>query len=945
MQISLPRCWVGLLIFGLAALGLGLLGVRTTNAETSASNLAVDDPNIKPEIRNCPARETPGLLARMLEGPLKNNPIVICTLKNNIGGAGLEGDYGWTLHGQVGYLPEAKGLSMAERQSLLRPTPKFGVGPSKILRVDLHTRQFETIFQDPDGGVVRDAVVSYDGKRILFSMRKANEIAYHLNEMNADGTNLRQLTDGLDNEVEPCYLPDGGIVYVSSKAHRFTPCNAHEVGNLWRCDADGKHQCRLTNGMDAERTPWVMGDGRISFGRWDYVHRDQGTYFGLWSINPDGTDHKIVYGNYNFFDFGFPGYAKSIPGSTSLVSAICYVHGLEGVIATIDPTRGPDDVTACRITSLGNPPSTLEMLNSTASMAEWIIKSTGTRTAYTYWREIGPTGRSLQHMDSWTDPYPISTDCFLVTNTLKNELCVMDGQGNFEVVCAIPGSHIANRKIVIEGVEVPLTSSSVLSSAQPLAARPREPIVPTRTDWTKHTGTMILSNIYEGRQFANVKKGSISSLMIMENLPEPLRFSDDEGISLGEYYNVTRYWGSVPVESDGSANFEVPAVRSLSLIAVDDQGREVKYMRTQVNVMPGEVIGCIGCHERRTQAPASQLYAGNLLAMRRLVSKPKIPTGVRHTPVSYTKDIQPLLDKYCVTCHNSETPDGKIILEGHHTPSWSVSYAHLFTARQIITAGNPRIADDPVIPTLAAISPLLQKFSGGHHGVKATNTEVLTVRLWIDEDAKYGPYTMSGYSGRIHPLDPVPPYNTDVLVRRCDTCHVGDVADAKNTANGRLVGLNSWPMADRLVGGSTARGDATINLDYPEKSLLLRAPLAKEAGGLGWCQQTAAVSKAAWQYKPGTPAMVFASKDDPDYQKLLASIRAGSDYFNKNIRRFDMPGYRPNHWLEVMLRNWGVIPKEYDLAKEGWDAEKIDDLYFDHAIYPNTKDEVHALTR
>jgi hypothetical protein len=76
----------------------------------------------------------------------------------------------------------------------------------------------------------------------------------------------------------------------------------------------------------------------------------------------------------------------------------------------------------------------------------------------------------------------------------------------------------------------------------------------------------------------------------------------DLGISEGEQYNVSRYLGSVPVEEDGSAYFQVPAVRSLSLIAVDDAGREVKYMRTQVNVMPGEVVSCVGCGKQVRRA-------------------------------------------------------------------------------------------------------------------------------------------------------------------------------------------------------------------------------------------------------------------------------------------------------------------------------------------------------
>jgi hypothetical protein len=895
------------------------------------------DPLLKPEIRNSPARETPGLLDKMIAGPLKDVPAVICVLKNNIGGAGIEGDYGWTLHGQRGLQPGAEGLSMAEQQSRLLPTPKFGTGPSKILRVDLRTRQVSTLFEDSGGGVLRDPCVSYDATKLLFSMRKSGKIRYHLFEVNVDGTRLRQLTDGPDDEVEPCYLPDGGIVYVSSKAHRYTPCNAHAVGNLWRCDGDGGNPRRLTNGMDAERTPWVMSDGRIAFARWDYVHRDQGSYFGLWTINPDGTGHMILSGNYNFYRFGWLAYAKPIPDSRRVVFATAYVHGLTGMVATLDTTKGPDDVTALSLTSLGNPPTTLDMINDMAFTDKMF-----TNDKLHYRSGTGPDGRPIAHQVGWTDPYPISEDCFLLTNIAdrKNELCVMDGQGNYEVICTVLPERQPNESIEIEGWSVEISSSSALAGARPLVPRQREPVVPPSTDWSQRTGTMILSNLYEGRQFAEVKCGSIKSLMIMENLPTPLRFGGDLGISGGEQYNVTRYLGSVPVEEDGSAHFHVPAVRSLSLIAVDDAGREVKYMRTQVNVMPGEVVSCVGCHEHRTQPPASPSYLAGLLAMKRPPSKPQLPASLRHTPVSYTRDVQPILDRHCVACHCVEKPEGRIVLEGHRTPKWSVAYSQLFAAGQIKTVGNPKVANDPVGPIAAAASPLVGFLSGKHYDVKASDEEILTVRTWINEDAKYGPYSMTSWSGRLHPLDPAPPCDTRVLIRRCDACHM-DTRRAQprwdgtieGDNNGRYCGPDAWPEDNRIYGA--ARSESLINLDIPERSLLLLAPLAKAAGGLGWCQQTDAVSKAGRKYRSDAPpAVVFGSQADPDYQHLLGSIRRASDYFQQNIRRFDMPGYQPNGFLLIYMKNWGVLPPDYDVAKDGWDADRIDDLYFDHAIYP-----------
>ena len=914
---------------------------------------------VRPEISNSPARETPGLLDRMLAGPLKDVPSVICVLRNNI--ESIEGDYGYILTEQIGQ--SGKGLSRSEGLSWSIPSPIFGSGPSRILRVDLKTRKTTTLFEDSAGGVVRDPMVHYEAKKILFSMRKAKEIRYHLYEMNIDGTGLRQLTDGSDDEVDPCYLPDGGIIYASSKAHRYTPCNANNVGNLWRCDGDGSNQRRLTNGMDADRYPWVLPDGRIVFSRWDYVHRPREAYFALWTLNPDGTGQNVINGNSKFYDLGYPGYAKPIPGSSRLVSTIAWVHSLHGMIATVDPLVGPDDYKSIQITSLGNPPTTLDFINNVACRP----------APHSYSKFTGPDGRSLRHHFEWADPYPISEDCFLVTSWdtsdrdngfPKSELCVMDGKGNYEVIVAIEPEKVrTNEKINTEGTDVTLKNSAVLMGARPLTPRKREPVIPDRTDWSKKTGTMIMSNVYAGRQFSEVKEGSIKSLMVMENLPLPIKFTADADMraSLGESFTLSKYWGSVPVESDGSAYFDVPAVRSLSFIAVDETGCEVKYMRAQATVMPGEVVGCVGCHDNRTYASGTRDNTGNLLALKRPPSQPLIPPGIRHTPVSYIKDIQPILDRHCVSCHNSTDPKGKIILENDHTPKWSVSYDQLFTANQIRTAGD-RKGDDPVRPMMAAISPFIKKLMGGHHEVKSSPEEILTARIWINEDAKYAPYTMAFWSGRMSVRDPVPPCDTKILLKRCDSCHApdppwetpnGEAVDPIKMrskkwqendrkvvdANKRYIGIAAWPLKGEIKVDESFRGDMSINLDHPEKSLLLRAPLAKEAGGLGWCLQTEAQSKLRMtrKYTADAPAaIVFASKDDPDYQELLTSIQKASDYFSKNIRRFDMPGYQPNAYLVRYFKNWGILPRNYDIAKDGWDAEIMDDLYFDHAIWPET---------
>jgi len=98
----------------------------------------------------------------------------------------------------------------------------YGEGAS-LCRLDLTTGRVKILLEDERGGI-RDPQIHYGGGKILFSYRKGGEHAYHLYEINIDGTGLVKLTDGPDDDFEPTYMPDGGIMFCSSRCHRYVPC-------------------------------------------------------------------------------------------------------------------------------------------------------------------------------------------------------------------------------------------------------------------------------------------------------------------------------------------------------------------------------------------------------------------------------------------------------------------------------------------------------------------------------------------------------------------------------------------------------------------------------------------------------------------------------------------------------------------------------------------------
>ena len=209
-----------------------------------------------------------------------------------------------------------------------------------------------TVLLHAGPGAVRDPKLHYDGKKIVFARctgapddlrspgKHPLETAYHLYEINDDGSGLKQLTDGHYHDVEPCYLPDGGIVFCSSRCKRVVGCITNvETLILYRCDADGKNIRPLPSSPFLENSPSVLADGRVIFTRWEYLDRSSTEYHHLWTVNPDGT------GVMTFFGKTRPGGtftdARAIPGHPNLVVASFCGHGSQEREGTIRWSSGP----------------------------------------------------------------------------------------------------------------------------------------------------------------------------------------------------------------------------------------------------------------------------------------------------------------------------------------------------------------------------------------------------------------------------------------------------------------------------------------------------------------------------------------------------------------------------------------------------------------------------
>ncbi|MCX5683202.1 MAG: polysaccharide lyase family protein, partial [Planctomycetota bacterium] len=362
----------------------------------------------------------------------------------------------------------------------------YGDG-GKLCRLNLRTGKVTNLLDDPKGGV-RDPQVHYDGKRIVFSYRKGGGTHYNLYEIGIDGAGLRQLTDGPYDDIEPTYLSDGGIMFVSSRCNRWVNCWLTQVAVLHRCDADGKNIRMVSSNNEQDNTPWPLADGTVLYTRWEYVDRSQVDYHHLWIVNPDGADQMVYYGNLR------PGTvmidSKPIPGTDKIVSIFSPGHGQKehaGPVAIVDPSAGPDDPSSARIIARGQ---------------------------------------------DYRDPYPLSEDCYLVARGA--DLLLMSGSGAVQTVYTLPPE---DRK-----------AGLWLHEPRPVMPRPHEPDVADKSNPAEATGRLMLIDVTKGRNMAGVQPGEVKKLLILESLPKPINFTGGmEPLSYGGTFTLERVLGTVPV--------------------------------------------------------------------------------------------------------------------------------------------------------------------------------------------------------------------------------------------------------------------------------------------------------------------------------------------------------------------------------------------------------------
>ena len=667
-----------------------------------------------------------------------------------------------------------------------------------------------TVYDPGVLATIRDLEVSPDGERILFSMRRNPQDSYHIYEVGLDGFYLLQLTAAPGvSDIDPIYLGDGSIVFSSTREPKYCMCNRHIMCNLYRMDEGGANIHQIGKSTLFEGHSSLTPDGRILYSRWEYVDRNFGDAQGLWVCNPDGTQHSIYWGN-NTSSPGGVLDARIIPGTDLCLATFAACHDRPwGALAILNRNLGVD--------------------GKESVLQTWPADFID-RVSTTTWEDYDST---LSIPLKYEDPFPLDEHFFLASR--------MTG---YQEETAIILLDTFGHEIVVH--------QDAPGCFDPMPAAPRKmpPVRPPSRNFEEKTGKFYVQNVYIGTHMKGVEPGAVKFLRVVES-PEKRTYAgwSDGWFGQGEQapamswhaFENKRILGTVPVEEDGSAYFEIPANRFVYFQLLDKEGMMIQSMRSGTILQPGEIQGCVGCHESRVGEAAPP--AGE---MPKAVSRPPSPMNGWYGEArlfNYLKEVQPVFTKNCVPCHDIGKKAGeKLVLAPDQSIPFNAGYTDMWRKGVIRPIGAGPAAIQEAYSWGSHASKVASQIRNRHNNVNLTPEEKDRVFTWIDLNAVYYPIYESAYPDSPCGRSPISFKDRD-----------------------RLQQLTGIKISNR----HSDRQAALVYFDRPEMS----------------------------------PILAKMNKESAEYKEALAIIQSGKEQLAARPRA-DMEGFVPSEQHRKMLEKY-----------------------------------------
>ena len=735
--------------------------------------------------------------------------------------------------------------------------------------------QMKSIFKPivPDASIA-DLRMHWDANRVMFTtLMGENDKRWNVYEVKLDGTGCKKLIENEEPDLEfydGTYLPDGRIIANSNIGYQGVPCVSGDdpVGNMVLYTPEQKNLRRLTFDQDANWNPVVMNNGRVMYTRWEYT--DLTHYYSriVMHMNPDGTENKALYGSGSMFpNSTFD--IQPLPGhGSAFVGIISGHHGVarSGRLIIFDPTKGRKNVQGM----------VQEIPHRNRPIQE-LIKDELVNGVWPQFVKPTPLNDKYFLVAAKLDPQSL-WGLYLV-DIYDNVTCLMQAEGE---------GYIS--PILVKETKTP-------------------PAIPDRVKLNEKEATIFIQDIYEGEGLRGIPRGTVKELRLHAYEYAYVKTRSDHnwhGIQSG--WDIKRLLGTVPVEEDGSAIFKVPANTPISIQPIDKDGVAVQWMRSWVTGQPGEVVSCIGCHEDQNQIPIPK----RVMASQKAAVPLKAPEGGVRS-FTFDLEIQPILDRACIACHNGEGKafdlrGGKKDKLGYGTSYLNI---HPYVHRQGGEGDMVVLQPYEYHPNTSELVRILKK---GHHNVKLTDAEWLKLYNWIDYNAPDKGYFDANVLGK----EIIPYQGFDQIERRKEL--------TDKYANGMSV---DWKkeIADYA---SYLKAQGPITPVMPEKAAPVKV---KNVKAKGWPFDKAAIKDMLAKETSNrkeveiAPGVKINFVRIPAGEFVMGSYNGESDAYPTAKVKIDKP-----FWMGEME----ITNQQFNAIYPDHDSRFVDQLWKDHVVqgYP-----------
>jgi formylglycine-generating enzyme required for sulfatase activity len=572
----------------------------------------------------------------------------------------------------------------------------------------------KTVFKPADHGYAGEMDLHWEANKILFT--SSDSVGWKVMEMDLGSGRVRQVSKApWDVDCfDAAYLPNGNIVFGSTANYQSVPCwhGIRRVSNLYVMKDDGSEMRRLCYDQDHDFHPAVLGNGQILFNRWDYTGIAHIYFRQQMVMNPDGTAQRAIYGSNSWFPNSIY-FSREIPGSPGkLVSILSGYHGVPrmGQLVVIDTKKGwhEDDGLVARVSGKGE------------------------KITPKYYDDL--VGKDWP---KFATPFPLNEEYFLVSawneGTNSVGIYLADVFDNLVLIKELPGHAL------LEPI--------------PVKSQVKPPVIPDKVSLSEDDATVYIHNVYAGPGLKGVPVGTIRKIRVIAYNFGFYGMAGPDKIGYGGPWEAMQIVGTVPVESDGSAMFKVPANMPIAFQPVDKEGRAIQLMRSWVTAMPGEFMSCVGCHEGPDEIAPSVYAQAAGKQPREIENWYGDPRGF-----DFEREVQPVLNKYCISCHNGENnslPDLRpenffADYQGKLLSDLGVARMHPVMKKETNGYNRYTPAYDALIPYIrrvgiedevnlltpgeyhAGTSPLVQMLHKLHHGVSLNQEAWDRIYTWID---------------------------------------------------------------------------------------------------------------------------------------------------------------------------------------------------------------------